>query len=109
MPQAIPEKNSFPLDVCAAAEKKIPYFRRVITTVVKWIKTEEDFAAGSQMMLQIAEKKIPFRRSPAFFCGMIKIKVRREPRYPIELLAEVWKRLKSVDLINDSLHAKQLQ
>src|SRR5204863_10095681 len=52
---------------------------------------------------------IPFRRSPAFLCRMIKIKIRRERRDPIELLTEIRQRLESVDLINDSAHAEQLQ
>src|SRR5918996_3416173 len=40
---------------------------------------------------------------------MIKVKVRRERRDPIELLTDVRQRLESVDLINDSTHAEQLQ
>jgi hypothetical protein len=40
---------------------------------------------------------------------MIKVKIRREGRDPIELLTEVRKRLEGVDLLNDSAHAEQLQ
>src|SRR5262245_47019825 len=40
---------------------------------------------------------------------MIKVKVRGECRDPIELLTEIRQRLESVDLIDDSAHAEQLQ
>src|SRR4029453_1817991 len=106
---AVFEKNSFALDVCATAAKKIAYFRRVIAAVVGGIESKKDFSDRRQVMLLIAQKEIPFRGSPAFLGRVIKVKVRRERRDPIELLTEVRQRLESVDLINDSLHGEQLQ
>ena len=48
---AVFEKNSFPLDVCATAEKKIAYFRRVVAAVVGGIESKKDFSARRQVML----------------------------------------------------------
>src|SRR4029077_2889930 len=84
-------------------------FWRVVAAVVGGIESKKDFSARRQMMLQIAQKEIPFRCSPVFLGWMIKIKVRGECRDPIELLTEVRQRLESVDLIDDPAHAEQLQ
>ena len=65
--QSAPKKDSFALDACAAAEKKIAQLGRVIVTVVEWIEAKKHFTARGEVLLQIAQKKIPFRCPPAFF------------------------------------------
>src|SRR5262249_24975611 len=107
--KAVLKKDSLSLALGASAEKKTVFFRRVITAVVEGIESKKDFSARRQVVLQIAQKKVPFCRSPTFLCRMVKVKVRRERRDPIELLTEVRQRLENVDPINEPLHAKQLQ
>ena len=65
--QSALKKDSFALDACAAAEEKIEQLGRVVVTVVKWIEPKKHFAGRGEVMLQIAQKKIPFRCPPAFF------------------------------------------
>src|SRR5215467_5265133 len=105
---AVFEKNSFSFHVRATTQKKIAYFRRVITAIVRGIQSKEDFSVRREMMLQVAQEEVPFCRSPPFLCRMIKIKIRRECRDKIELLTEVRQWFESVDLVNNTLHAEQL-
>ena len=51
---AIFEKNSFSLYVRATTQKKIVYFRRVITAVIGGIQSKKDFSTRREMILQIA-------------------------------------------------------
>ena len=48
---AVFKKNPFSLYVCAAAEKKIAYFRRVIAAIVGGIESKKDASARRQVML----------------------------------------------------------
>src|SRR5262245_49271947 len=77
---AVFEKNSFSFHVRATTQKKIAYFRRVITAIVRGIQSKKDFSVRREMMLQVAQEEVPFCRSPPFLCRMIKIKIRRECR-----------------------------
>src|SRR5262249_56448096 len=100
--KAVLKKDSLSLALGASAEKKIAYFRRVITAVVEGIESKKDFSARRQVVLQIAQKKVPFCRSPTFLCRMVKVKVRRERRAPIELLIEARKRTDTAHAPNNT-------
>src|SRR3954447_827527 len=106
--QPVFEKDPLALDVCGPVHKKIAQLRRVVITIVKRIETEKHFATGSEVMLQIAQKKIPFRRFPPLFCGMVQVKVCRERSDPIEFLAEIRQRLERADGVNHARHSEQL-
>ncbi len=61
------------------------------------------------MSLQIAQKKIPFRCSPASLRWMVKIKIDRERRNPIERLTQIGQRLERFDPPNDTRNTKKIE
>src|SRR5439155_8493799 len=103
------KKNSFAIDVCASTEEKIAQLGRVVITVVEWIQPKKNLAAWGEVMPQIAQEKIPFRRPPAFLRRMVKIKVNRKRSDPIELLTEIGERLECANPANQPRHFEKLE
>src|SRR5437016_13289708 len=107
--QPILERDSLAFDFRAPIQKKIAQFRRVVITPVQRIESEKDFAAWRQVSLQIAQKKIPFRRPPSPLRRTVKIKIDRERGDPIELLTQIGQRLERFDPPNDARNTKKLK
>ena len=108
-PQSLFKKNSFALNTCASAKEKIAQLGRVEVAIVLWVKAEKDFAARGEVMLQIAQEKIPFLGAPAFFRWMVKVEVDRKCRDPIKLLREIGQRLECADSAHDSRNSEKLE
>src|SRR5579884_773545 len=107
--QPVLEKDSLPLHACAAPDKKIAQLPRVKVAVIKRIEPKKDFAARRQKPLQIAQEKIPLRRSPAAFGRMIQIEIDRKRRDPIERLPQVRQRFERGDGVKNTGHIEKLQ
>ena len=61
------------------------------------------------MTLQIVQEKIPFRRAPKPFPGIVQIKIDRECGDPLEFLAEIWQRLECFDLPHNARHVENIE
>ena len=83
--------------------------RCVVITGVQRIEPKKNFAAWRQVSLQIAQKKIPFSRSPALLRWMVKIKIDRERRNPIELLTQIGQRLERFDPPDDPRNTEKIE
>ena len=73
--QPLLEEDSLAFDARTPTQEKIVQLRCVVITGVQRIEPKKNFAAWRQVSLQIAQKKIPFRRSPASLRRMIKIEI----------------------------------
>ena len=87
--QSFVEKDPLALDVGASAHEKIAQRGSVVLAAGRRVKPEKKFAAGPEVLLQIAQKKIPFRRPPESLRRLIDIKTNGEGRDPIEFLFEM--------------------
>lgn len=87
--QSFVEKDPLALDVGASAHEKIAQLGFVVLAAGRRVKPEEKFAAGPEVLLQIAQKKIPFRWPPESLRRLIDIKTNGEGRDPIEFLFEM--------------------
>ena len=83
------EQNAFAFKFCPAAEKKVAQLVAVIASrLALRVQREEDFAVRLQVILEIIEKKLPFRQPPRdSFCA---IESSGEGCDPIEFSAEIW-------------------
>ena len=108
-PHSVLEENSFALDVCAAAYEKIAQFRRIVFAAVERIKPKENLAVRGEVLLQIAQKKIPIRCPPAFLRRMIKVEVGRKCGDPVEFLAKIGQWFESADSPNYARNTEKLE
>src|SRR5437870_9536347 len=107
--QSFVEKDPLALDVGASAHEKNAQLGSVVLAAGRRVKPEKKFATGLEVLLQIAQKKIPFRRPPESLRRMIEIKTNREGRDPIEFLFEMGYQLEGFNRPNDALHSKKIE
>src|SRR5207248_11250767 len=87
--QSFVDKEALALDVGASAHEEIAQLGFVVVAAGRRVKPENKFAAGPEVLLQIAQRKIPFRRPPESLRRLIDIKTNGEGRDPIEFLFEI--------------------
>src|SRR5439155_18304918 len=106
---AVGKENPFALDVGTATVKKLPQLGSKIIAVWQWIECQIYFAARRETPLQIAEKKLPFARSPARVRPAISVKANRKCGDPVELLVKIRERLERLDPENGARHPKDFE
>src|SRR6266487_4405636 len=103
------EKDLFALDFCTPADKEIAQLGGVVIASERGVEREKDFSTGGEVLLQIAQKKIPFRRSPKSFHRIMEIKIDRERSNPIELLIKLGQRLECFNRPNNAPDTEKIE
>jgi len=75
---------------------------------VSGVETEKELAAADELSLQIAQKKIPFLRSPHSAGTPVNVEADRERGDPIEFPFEIRQGLEWLDHPNNARNVEQI-